>query len=233
MTLKIGARSRRRTPRWRGEIRRIIERRIDELPVAFRTVFVMREVEDMTVQETAAVPRYSRRDGPHAPLPRARAAARIARARHGQRTRRRLRASPARAAIASSPPCSPGSASSSTAAERRLPLLHRIGDESFHPRRVHERLPCCFVSALLLSAAGASAQNSSTITDAQIASIVVTANQVDIDAGKLAASTSTNAEVKKFAQLMVTDHTGVNKQAVALVTTPEGHAAGQRHQQAA
>jgi RNA polymerase sigma-70 factor (ECF subfamily) len=38
----------------RAEIRRIIERRIDELPVAFRTVFVMREVEDMTVQETSA-----------------------------------------------------------------------------------------------------------------------------------------------------------------------------------
>jgi putative membrane protein len=82
-----------------------------------------------------------------------------------------------------------------------------------------------FVSALLLSAAGASAQTSSSINDAQIASIVVTANQVDIDAGKLAASTSTNAEVKKFAQLMVTDHTSVNKQAVDLATrlkvTPE------------
>ena len=82
-----------------------------------------------------------------------------------------------------------------------------------------------FVSALLLSAAGASAQNNSSINDAQIASIVVTANQVDIDAGKLAASTSTNPEVKKFAQLMVTDHTGVNKQAVDLATrlkvTPE------------
>src|SRR5688572_13153612 len=38
---------------FRGEIRRIIERRIDELPVAFRTVFVMREVEEMTVDETA------------------------------------------------------------------------------------------------------------------------------------------------------------------------------------
>ena len=37
----------------RGEIRRILERRIDELPDAFRAVFVMREVEDMTVQETA------------------------------------------------------------------------------------------------------------------------------------------------------------------------------------
>jgi RNA polymerase sigma-70 factor, ECF subfamily len=37
----------------RGEIRRMLERRIDELPVAFRAVFLMREVEDMTVQETA------------------------------------------------------------------------------------------------------------------------------------------------------------------------------------
>ena len=56
------------------------------------------------------------------------------------------------------------------------------------------------------------------VTDAQIASIVVTANQVDIDAGKLAAEMTKNPEVKKFAELMVTDHTGVNKQAVALVT---------------
>ena len=38
----------------RAEVRRLLERRIDELPVAFRTVFVMREVEDMTVEETAA-----------------------------------------------------------------------------------------------------------------------------------------------------------------------------------
>jgi RNA polymerase sigma-70 factor, ECF subfamily len=37
----------------RGEVRRILERRIDELPVAFRTVFVMREVEELTVEETA------------------------------------------------------------------------------------------------------------------------------------------------------------------------------------
>lgn len=38
----------------RAEIRRLLEQRIDELPAAFRTVFVMREVEDMTVDETAA-----------------------------------------------------------------------------------------------------------------------------------------------------------------------------------
>ena len=71
------------------------------------------------------------------------------------------------------------------------------------------------VAALCVSATMVRAQ---TINDAQIAAIVVTANQVDIDAGKLASSMSTNAEVKKFAVQMVTDHTGVNKQATALVT---------------
>lgn len=61
--------------------------------------------------------------------------------------------------------------------------------------------------------------------DAQIAAIVVTANTVDIDAGKFAEKRSLNKEVKAFAKQMVTDHTGVNKQATALVTklkvTPE------------
>jgi putative membrane protein len=71
------------------------------------------------------------------------------------------------------------------------------------------------IGAICLCAAGVSAQS---VNDAQIASIVVTANQVDIDAGKLAVATSKNPEVQKFGQLMVTDHSGVNKQAVALVT---------------
>jgi putative membrane protein len=55
------------------------------------------------------------------------------------------------------------------------------------------------------------------VNDAQIASIVVTANQVDIDAGQLAASRSTNGEVKAFARLMIADHTSVNKSATDLV----------------
>jgi RNA polymerase sigma-70 factor (ECF subfamily) len=37
----------------RTEIRKILERRVDELPVAFRTVFILREVEEMSVDETA------------------------------------------------------------------------------------------------------------------------------------------------------------------------------------
>jgi len=54
--------------------------------------------------------------------------------------------------------------------------------------------------------------------DAQIAAIVVTANQVDIDAGHVAESNASNAQVKAYGKQMVTDHTGVNKQATELVT---------------
>jgi putative membrane protein len=53
-------------------------------------------------------------------------------------------------------------------------------------------------------------------SDPQIAHIVVTANQIDIDAGKLAKSHTKNKEVQAFAQQMITDHTAVNKQAGAL-----------------
>jgi putative membrane protein len=55
-------------------------------------------------------------------------------------------------------------------------------------------------------------------TDPQNAAIVVTANQVDIDAGKLAAAKSQTKDIRDFAQRMITDHTGVNKSAVDLVT---------------
>lgn len=71
----------------------------------------------------------------------------------------------------------------------------------------------------------ASFAQSAAPNDAQIAGIVVAANMVDIDAGKLAKSKSKNKEVKAFAERMVTDHTGVNEQATALVkklnVTPE------------
>ena len=48
--------------------------------------------------------------------------------------------------------------------------------------------------------------------------IVVAANTVDIDAGKLAEKRASAKEVEEFARRMVTDHTGVNKEASALVT---------------
>jgi putative membrane protein len=70
----------------------------------------------------------------------------------------------------------------------------------------------------LAAAACLSAQAQQGPTDPQIAQIVVTANQVDVDAGKLAAARTKSGEVRQFAQQMVTDHTAVNQQAVALVT---------------
>jgi putative membrane protein len=84
------------------------------------------------------------------------------------------------------------------------------------------------LTAALACAVPAAAQN---INDAQIASIVVTANQVDVDAGKLAAARASNADVRKFGQLMVTDHTGVNEAAIELATrlkvTPEDNPTSQ------
>jgi putative membrane protein len=63
------------------------------------------------------------------------------------------------------------------------------------------------------------------LTDPQIAMIAVTADNVDIDAGKFASEKATSKEVKDFAQTMVRDHTAVNGKATALAkklnVTPE------------
>jgi putative membrane protein len=79
-------------------------------------------------------------------------------------------------------------------------------------------------TVLTVVAVGAAAQNAGP-SDAQIAAIVVTANQVDIDAGKLAEARAHSDEVKSFAQLMIRDHSAVNQAATALVqklhVTPE------------
>jgi len=83
-------------------------------------------------------------------------------------------------------------------------------------------------AGLAMSGATALAQG---VTDPQIAAIVVTANQVDIDAGKVAETRATNADVKQFGQMMVTSHAGVNQQATELVTrlkvTPENNPTSQ------
>ena len=56
------------------------------------------------------------------------------------------------------------------------------------------------------------------VSDAQIAQIVVTANTIDIDNGKIALKNSKTASVDEFANLMIKDHTAVNNNAIALVT---------------
>lgn len=89
-------------------------------------------------------------------------------------------------------------------------------------------------AVLALAAAGVQAQGAGP-TDPQIAAIVVTANQVDIDAGKLAKSKSSSKQVKDFAQRMITDHSSVNQSAKDLLTklhvTPESNPTSESLQQ--
>ena len=77
------------------------------------------------------------------------------------------------------------------------------------------------------TAAPAPAPAAPAINDAQIAHIVVTANAIDSTAGVLARTKASSKAVKDFAQTMIKDHMGVNKQAVALATklnvTPEAN----------
>jgi putative membrane protein len=72
------------------------------------------------------------------------------------------------------------------------------------------------------------------LTDPEIASIAVTANQIDINAAQLAQSKSKNSEVLNFAKTMITDHQSVINQATALVkklnVTPKDNAVSRQLQ---
>ena len=76
--------------------------------------------------------------------------------------------------------------------------------------------------ALLVGCASTQADQSrvqaASLTDANIAAIVVGANKIDISAGELAIERSENTEVKAFARRMITDHNAVLNAAVKLVT---------------
>jgi putative membrane protein len=71
-------------------------------------------------------------------------------------------------------------------------------------------------AVLIGSAASAGAQNAPSPTDPQIAHIVTTADNIDIEAGRLALKKSRNPQVRAFANEMVRDHSAVNQQAAAL-----------------
>lgn len=75
-------------------------------------------------------------------------------------------------------------------------------------------LPAALLACLAASQAVA---QKPAVNDAQIAQIVVTANQIDIDNGNIALANSKTAGVDEFANLMVKDHTAVNAKAKALV----------------
>ncbi len=86
----------------------------------------------------------------------------------------------------------------------------------------------CLVVSTAVVSLPANAQKSQKLTDPEIASVAVTANQVDIAYAKIAQRKSKNADVLKFAETMAKDHQSVIDQAVALVTklgvTPKDNA---------
>jgi len=71
------------------------------------------------------------------------------------------------------------------------------------------------ITGLFLFAIGVAvgAPAAQTMNDAQIAHILVTANQVDINAGEIADSKAIDSDVKAFGRMMVMEHTAVDKQA--------------------
>jgi putative membrane protein len=60
------------------------------------------------------------------------------------------------------------------------------------------------------------AQKSPQLSDPEVASVAVTANQIDIDYANIAMERSKNEEVLNFARTMANDHKSVIDQAVAL-----------------
>ena len=75
------------------------------------------------------------------------------------------------------------------------------------------------------------------LSDAEIASVAVVANQIDIDAAKLAQQKSKDATVLDFAKTMISDHQSVIDQASALVkklgVTPKDNALSKQLQASA
>ena len=88
--------------------------------------------------------------------------------------------------------------------------------------RLHPRLSLAIgLPALLvacLTAGTLQAQAAPHLSDPEIAHVAVTANGIDSAAAKFALTRTTNDQVKAFANTMITDHTAVNRQAVALAT---------------
>lgn len=85
-----------------------------------------------------------------------------------------------------------------------------------------------FALAFTTSSAYAQTKKGAKLSDAEIASVAVAANQIDIRAAQLAQQISKNADVQNFAKTMIADHQSVIDKASALVTrlgvTPKDNA---------
>lgn len=86
----------------------------------------------------------------------------------------------------------------------------------------------CLIMYSALTLKSLLAQGTAILTDSEIASVAVVANQNDIEFAQIAKEKSKNKDVLKFAETMVADHKAIIDLAVALVTklnvTPQENA---------
>lgn len=84
---------------------------------------------------------------------------------------------------------------------------------------------------LMLISLGLKAQDAPKLSDAEVASVAVVANQIDIGYAEIARKKSRNKDIKQFAETMINDHNAVIEQAAALAkklgVTPKDNAVSQ------
>lgn len=85
-----------------------------------------------------------------------------------------------------------------------------------------------FACVVLFATPANSQEKAPKLSDPEIASVAVTANQIDVNYGKIALKKSNDKVVRKFAQSMIDDHSNIIKQAAALAgklgVTPKDNA---------
>jgi len=96
------------------------------------------------------------------------------------------------------------------------------------------KMSICAIMYLTGVSISASAQNKPQLTDPEIASVAVTANQIDMGFADIALAKSKDTSILDFAQTMKRDHQAIIDQAVALVkklgVTPKDNAVSQKLQ---
>ncbi len=222
------------------EIQHVVEHAIDELPDAFRIVFITRVIEGMNVEETAEI----------LGLKPETVKTRLHRARAMLRENVEKKIGPV---VMEAFPFAGKRCERLTDGGFETAGLHRINFGNLCVRAPSNacatkhapaaRAPApqeCQIMFVRLSAAiaavsllsGAALAQGAKPTDPQIAHIAYTAGVIDIAAAKQALAKTSNKEVKAFAQDMVRDHEAVNKQALDLVkklkVTPEDNDTSRR-----
>jgi putative membrane protein len=101
--------------------------------------------------------------------------------------------------------------------------------------KIHQSMKAIKAAAVSLSiliGAPAFSQQNPKLSDPEVASVAVVANQIDISYAEIAKKKSKDAEVLKFAETMIRDHNAVIVQAAALVkklgVTPKDNAVSKK-----